>query len=200
MSRSPSRSGPVIRTFVAIHVPADIQRRLADVAGSFRDRLPGKSARWARPENIHLTLRFIGNVSPQDVEALRVVLQASVRGGKPFTLELGKPGCFPDAHRPRVLWVGVEGDVGPLMRLQSSVSQAAAAWAGPEDRVYHPHLTLGRVVARTGTDLQTVADPVPGSPALRDAVWHVDAIHLMQSDLMPPGPKYSTLASFPLIG
>jgi 2'-5' RNA ligase len=100
---------------------------------------------WARPEQIHLTLKFLGNVLVSCVENLITALQQACQGAGPFNLRLAKLGCFPNARSPRIVWVGLAGDLGALMELQGCVVQRMAAFSAHEDsQAFHPHLTIGR--------------------------------------------------------
>ena len=189
-----------IRTFVAVQVPAKAQQCIAGVIDRLRTRVPEKSVRWVRPENIHLTLRFVGNVSPGDLDDLKVAVQESVQGMQPFALQLAGCGCFPNVHAPRVLWVGLEGDLDTLSALQSRVTAKTAGWGELEERDFHPHLTLGRVTTKRRGELQRVATAfddvsVPACPP-----WTVAALHLMQSQLTPDGARYSVLATGQITG
>lgn len=200
MKQTPSPDEHALRTFVAVQVPADIQTELGSVAVNLRKQLPEKSVRWVRPENIHLTLRFIGDVSPRHVADLKGALGNAADGIEPFTLELSQPGCFPSRGSPRVLWVGLEGDIERLSRLQSSVAEATRQWGKTEDREFHPHLTLGRVLTNRRGELEQVVDIIHEAAVAQCAPWPVTAMHLMQSVLTPNGSRYSTLATVLLSG
>lgn len=189
-----------MRVFVAVAVPPDIQHALGQAIEQLRDGAPKKCVRWVRPENIHLTLRFIGNVQPQAIEPLTAALQAAVVGLRSFILQLDGAGCFPKDRAPRVLWMGLGGELDPLTQLQSRVETSTAAWGVVEERAFHPHLTLGRVVARKREELHQIGESIRGLSVPQSSPWRAEAIQLMRSVLAPGGSQYTVLASFPLIG
>lgn len=197
-----STSAPIerpLRTFVAIEVPAAIQTQLGKVAAGLQDQLPGRSVRWVPPQNMHLTLRFIGNVPSSDLEALKTAVRSAAGSGRPLSLQLGRPGCFPGEHSPRVLWIGLDGDIEVLSRLHSSVVEATAYWGEIGQRAFHPHLTLGRVVTTRRGELQQISRAIQAAAVSSGASWDVTSIHLIQSVLAPDGAQYSTLLSAPLV-
>jgi len=189
-----------LRTFVATHVPAGIQTQLAEVMAGFRQRLPSQSVRWVRPENIHLTLRFIGNLLPSELDALNEAVRDAAGDVEPFALQLAQPGCFPAERSPRVLWVGLSGDLEPLDRLQARVLEATVRWGRIDEKAFHPHLTLGRVTTKRRSELQQIGDAVRRMTVPACPPWRVSSLHVMQSRLAAGGSVYSTLASAPVTG
>lgn len=200
MIKTPARCDAILRMFVSIQLPAAIQACAAGLIDRCRDELPSRSVRWVKPQNIHLTLRFIGNVSSRELDAIKSGMADAVCGARPFSLRVGRLGCFPHVRSPRVLWLGVQGDLEPLGILESKVTRETKAWARPEDRAFHPHLTLGRVVTRRREELEPFAAVLHNVVAPSSCPWSVEEVHLMQSELLPTGSQYSALASFPLVG
>ena len=200
MSDAPPGPPATARVFVAIPLPDGIQRRIARVLERVRPEPPNPCVRWVRPANIHLTLRFIGNVPVEELESLAVALHRCVAGVRPFGLQLGQPGWFPEDGAPRVLWIGLAGELESLELLQRSVTDQTSAWGAPEGRQFRPHLTLGRVVSRRRDELRRVLAGFREVDVPRDARWKVDAVHLIQSVLEPAGARYSTLANARLTG
>jgi len=188
------------RVFVAIRVPGDVRQQVLKLLDELRARVPRQGVRWTQPRNMHLTLRFIGNVPVGDLDAVKDAVRASAKGIGPFRLRPAEPGCFPHDRDPRVLWVGLHGDLGALHRLQQAVSDRTASWGPNEERDFHPHLTLGRVVTRRREDLARIAAGLSGVRTGIDAGWQVEAVELIQSVLSPGGSEYSTLASARLTG
>jgi 2'-5' RNA ligase len=133
-----------VRLFVAADLPEDLRRRLASIQHELRDiPLP---VRWVRPEGIHLTFKFLGAVQEGRVAEIGRALEGAGRGVGPFRLQTDGIGTFPERGNPRVLWVGIAGDVAAALRLQAAIERALAAIGLPsEDRPFRPHLTLGRV-------------------------------------------------------
>ena len=183
----------VLRLFIAVELPANARQRLADVAGELRG-MGLERLRWVRPENIHITLKFLGETpadrQPQIEDALRVAAE----GVAPHELTLGELGKFGGRQNPRVLWVDVRGDVDALKALQKRVDAGIAPLGFPADeRPFAAHLTLARVpqdlakkVARPLTEaIDAVKVPDPPIP--------VREIVLMRSELRREGPIYTRL-------
>ena len=189
-----------IRTFIAIELSADVLRRIGTLLERIQADVPPGLVRWVRPEGIHLTLKFLGDVQADRLEGLAVALQSACAPHAPFSLSIGGMGVFPNPQRPRVIWIGVDEPTGALVRLQRDVERAIAPLGFPtERRPFSPHLTLGRV---KGAKI-----PAPTLEALGQYATHarvhvgemaVDAVHLMRSDLSPAGARYTELATAPL--
>jgi RNA 2',3'-cyclic 3'-phosphodiesterase len=132
-----------MRCFVAIELPEPIRERLA----SLQERLGGlgKAVRWTRPEQIHLTVKFLGNVAEERVAELCKLAGAVAALQEPFELQIGGVGCFPDHGPVRIVWAGLMGPPPTLISCQQACEQAfAEAGFPPENRPYRPHLTIGR--------------------------------------------------------
>jgi 2'-5' RNA ligase len=189
-----------IRAFVAIELSENVRRELGRIQDSLRGKGAAERVRWVKPEGIHLTLKFLGNVPSSTItEIVHAVTEAS-KGTKPFTIDFSGLGCFPSNSRPNVIWVGVEGDTAPLKRLQSAVEGRLSVLGYPEEkRGYTPHLTLGRVARDVGASERrrlgdTIAEQTVGSLG----EIHVRDVCLMKSDLLPSGARYTRLAAVTL--
>jgi 2'-5' RNA ligase len=193
-----SDSTAVTRLFVALHLPQSVATVIETVLANLSTNVPRGAVRWSRLENIHLTLRFVGNVPTADIPALQTALSKSVRTVAPFTLHLGQPGCFPNRRAPRVLWIGLEGDLAALADLHRSVQQVTSPWGEPESRDFHPHLTLGRVNSKRWSDLEAIDQAMTGLSLPTTEPWLVDEIHLMRSELRPSGAVYTSRGQFSL--
>jgi 2'-5' RNA ligase len=185
-----------IRSFVAIELTDQLKAQLTSVQESLKGEAAVDRVRWVKPEGIHLTLQFLGDVPADRVKEISVAVADGCWSVHPFDLAFAGLGCFPSASRPNVLWVGVEGDTDILAGLQGSI-QARLARLGypPEKRKYTPHLTLGRVARHTGdgdrrklgTLVRTYSmEPLGG--------MEVRQVCLMRSQLSPAGARYSRLA------
>lgn len=185
-----------IRTFIAVGVPAAAQQILADAAGRLRAHTP-PAVRWAAPDGMHLTLKFLGNIAPALVEPLLAALSDAAQQTAPFDLRMSGLGAFPHPRRPRVLWAGITGDTDALTALQQSVERASLGLGfTPESRPFAPHITLGRV--RQSADsraLHLVGEAISAAPPLPPSSWTVDAIQLMQSVPTPGGMRYVELGA-----
>jgi 2'-5' RNA ligase len=150
-----------------------------------------------RPEQLHLTLRFLGDVEDAGCDAL-VKSMNQVTDEPPFTFSLAGLGAFPDQKRPRVVWTGVAEGKAQVMSLAARVESAVvAAGLPPEDRPFSPHLTLGRV--REPGDFKALWQAAGAAPFVGKPVHAVD-VRLVWSTLTPTGPVYRDVESFPLRG
>jgi RNA 2',3'-cyclic 3'-phosphodiesterase len=181
-------TGDSVRAFVALELPGWVGEAVADLQARLRPRLG--SVRLVRPEGAHLTLRFLGQASPTQVEALREPLVRAAGACPPCEARVAGLGTFPERGSPRVLWLGLELPDAALA-LQAACERAAvAAGFAREDRAFTPHLTLGRWRRR---------DRRPDLPERADlGLARVDTLVLFRSDLRPEGSLYTPLARFPL--
>ena len=186
-----------LRLFVAVDLPENVRESLRYLQAELRGRNLG-DLRWARPEGIHLTLKFLGDTPAERVPAIREALRAPAVATAPFHLALGGLGTFGN-RRPRVVWQDITGDVGPLKELREAVEELFVAMGfPPEERDYSPHLTLARVpqpppggtAERIEAALAAVAPP--------QAEFDVTEFVLMRSILDRAGAVYQRLAAFPL--
>jgi len=189
-----------IRAFIAVPLPEPLLAELARVQASLEKQVPPRSVRWVRPEGIHLTLKFLGDTRTDRLPAIQEALASVARDAQACTFTVGELGCFPNAHRPRVIWVGVQEPSGRLAALQDAVEEAVAPFGyPPEGRGFTPHLTLGRVqrqassadAARIGAVVAATAVGLLGqAPA--------DHFALIRSLLGPGGAQYTTIRTFRL--
>ncbi len=182
-----------VRGFVAVLLPDGVRSRLAATAVELRARAPGLA--WVRAENLHLTLRFLGDLEPLALERAREAVQAAATAIDPFTVALGGLGGFPSTRAPRVVWAGVATGGEGLRALHAALEAALVARGIPgEGRAYHPHVTLARARDPRGAGgLGSALGPGPGFGEVR-----VTALHLMRSELDPRGARYSVLTEAPL--
>jgi 2'-5' RNA ligase len=189
----------LIRAFIAITLPSEIKTELESTIQKFKaERVKG--VRWVAVENIHLTLRFLGDTSPADLEQLTKILQAECTAYSSFAVEVAGVGAFPNPRRPRIIWVGLQAPA-VLTELAASIESAARSIGiQPEERAFSPHLTLGRV-----KNDASPADILNLSAALNSidvgslGGFTVTRFTLFRSDLRPQGPLYSVLAQFNLL-
>lgn len=184
----------LIRTFIAIDVPEAV--RETSVSLQTLVKAKPKVVKWVRPENIHLTLRFIGPTAPGEVEKINTLLGGVAGEYNDLSLTISGTGCFPKKARPRVLWLGVEGDVPELKSIVSRMGEGMEKLGYPlEERNYSPHITVGRIrypqkATPDVTDFLAVDYEAISFAATR--------INLYQSDLLPSGPIYSLLGAHDL--
>ena len=188
-----------IRTFIAIDLPPEAKTALATLTQTLKAHgLSG--VRWVNPNGIHLTLKFLGNIPPTIVPRILDALQAASQSHPPFNLSLGRLGVFPSPNNPRVLWVGLNGDLIALAKLQSSVEEHCCALGlDPDRRPFTPHLTLGRVrrsLPPSQRDLVRTA--LQDESTVDGPQWPIQEIHLIHSTLTPQGAIYRSLGAIPL--
>ncbi len=188
-----------IRAFIAIDLPPEIRQRVDQVTGQLQKRLEGVPVRWIPVENIHLTLKFLGDVSLANLEILQKIFQTEVANHHLFEFSVGGVGAFPGSRNPRVIWVGVEAP-SDLTNLQRGIETAMARLGyAREDRPFSAHLTLGRVSRNASShDLHGIGDVLETAKVGFLGVAHVDLIHLYRSDLKPSGAVYTRIFSAPL--
>ncbi len=194
-------TGPAMRRlFVAGELSASVREALASVQEDLRRRAGEARVRWTRPEGIHLTLKFLGEVASERLAVLAAALGRALAGQPALRLRLAGLGSFGGARRLRVIWVGLAGDLEPLARLAVAVDAALAGEGFPrEKRPFSPHLTLGRVADGVRPEarvrLHEVLEAAPPPPAMP---VHLARVCLMQSTLGPGGARYAALESFSL--
>ena len=135
----------LLRAFIALELPSPLQAAIESQTKALRQAAGSSGVRWVSAHNLHLTLKFLGDISPSAVAYLDQMLAGEAARFSAITLELEGLGCFPDSHRPRVVWVGIQAPP-QLEALQRGVEAGAArlGYAGDE-RPFSPHLTIGRV-------------------------------------------------------
>jgi 2'-5' RNA ligase len=176
-----------VRAFVALELDAGLREAVGELQARLRPRLGG--IRLARPEGIHLTLRFLGDTSPAQVETLRPRLAAAALGCPACEARARGIGTFPERGRPRILWLGLE--VPPsVLELQEACERAArAAGFEREERPFRAHLTLGRWRERASR---------PELPPVELGPTRLDTLVLFRSELRPDGAVYTPLGRFAL--
>jgi len=195
--------GPSIRTFLAIELPDEVRAYLAECQACLKG--VGANVKWTRPEQIHLTLVFLGNVPVADVPALVEAVRTAVAPFGPAALRATGTGQFPPGGAPRVVWVGVETRSGDLAGLQQAVAEATGPFAEKhENRRFHPHLTLGRVRFGRGRsggpgDVRSLSRAVAEMAGAKGPEFEAAEVVLFQSDLGPRGPAYTPLARIGLV-
>ncbi|MCK9420391.1 MAG: RNA 2',3'-cyclic phosphodiesterase [Nitrospirae bacterium] len=179
-----------MRLFIAIEIPASVKKELAVAQG--RLRVAGVDASWSRAEGMHLTLKFLGEVTDQKVPEIMSSLQKAAEGIGPLGLSVSGIGAFPNPKNARVVWIGLAGDIEKLTRLQVAVENAMVLLnIAREERKFTPHLTLGRIKYIRSSDrwlktLEEIKDiSLPG--------FEVTSVSLMKSELKPSGAVYTEM-------
>lgn len=189
----------LLRAFIAVEIPSGIHQAIEKKTASIRGALNASLVRWVPAENIHLTLKFLGDVSPASLEMLKQMLCAEVSQHRAFELGFGGLGAFPNPKRPRVIWIGIEAPAG-LEALQHGIEAATATLGYPdEERPFSPHLTIGRVKQNVDSaGMQKIRTALEETKVGPLGTAQVSAVHLFKSDLNPTGAVYTRLFSAPL--
>lgn len=187
-----------IRSFIAIDLNAEVQSKLGEV---IRQLKPGAgiAVRWVPENNIHITLKFLGDTSPANLDILKKILTTEASRVQPFALKIDGLGAFPSIRRPRVIWIGVEAPPA-LLALQRSIdTETQRLGYTPEDRPFSPHLTLGRILHNaTPEDIRKVGDLLVASKISITTTVLVKTVVLFRSDLQPGGAIYTPIHTAPL--
>jgi RNA 2',3'-cyclic 3'-phosphodiesterase len=192
----------VLRTFVAVELPPDLRTAIGSLIGRLRTDLPNEGLRWSPPENIHVTLKFLGGTGEDQVAELLHALETSLSPLPAFTLRPTGFGTFPPRGTPRVVWIGLSGEIDRLHETVEAVERALHPLGFPqEERAFSPHLTIARsprsgATRRSTGALAEISKLVPSDlPELR-----VRRVTLMESKLGQPHSIYSPLGFVPLSG
>jgi len=190
--------GGTIRAFLALDPPPEILRTIADIQRALRKNIRG-SVSWVRPEGIHLTLKFFGDIAANDVSAVSEVVAGQIAGARPVNLEAKGLGVFPDTRRPRVLWLGIGGEVERLIAMQKAIDQGLEPCGFPkEKRPFQAHLTLARIKSPQG--LSGIEDVLTEKKSESAGKFTATGLTLFKSELTPKGSIYTTLGHFPFQG
>jgi RNA 2',3'-cyclic 3'-phosphodiesterase len=194
-----ANSSAQIRSFIAIELPPEVKKALTRLQDRFKAG-DGGQVKWVEPENLHLTLHFLGNIPADTVSPITDALEQAAAGTRHFQLEVGGLGAFPDLRRVQTIWVGIAGDVDKLDKFYKDIgAHLTPLGHKPETRLFSPHLTIGRV--------RDFARPEERAALVRmienssfNVKYRVDvtAVNLMKSQLTPRGPIYTQLSSVKL--
>lgn len=187
----------LLRAFIAIEIPLEIHKAIEQETALLREALPKSLIRWIPTGNIHLTLKFLGDVSPSNVDMLAQFLSTEVSQHSALELQFGGLGVFPNPKRPRVIWIGIQAPDGlaGLAALHRGI-EAATAKLGypPEKRPFSPHLTVGRIKKNIGsTGIQKVQKTLEDTEIGMLGSAQVISLHLFKSDLKPTGAVYTRM-------
>ncbi|MGE5586825.1 MAG: RNA 2',3'-cyclic phosphodiesterase [Clostridia bacterium] len=183
-----------IRCFIAVFLDPALRPQVVALQRHLAQS--GADVKWVEPENLHFTIKFLGDVEESRLAGLAASLRACVGEVNPFELSLGAAGAFPRLQDPRVIWVGVEAGRQPFVTLASMVEEAMKAEGFKrEGKGISPHLTVGR--ARSGRNLHALADRLASSAPL-EGTMKVDKIQLVASELTSRGPIYNPVATVSL--
>ena len=181
----------LIRTFIAIPVPEPV----FVLQGNLKNTISKKTGkvRWVKRDQLHLTLKFVGDTPEESIDDVRGVMQKVSNQMTPFKIFIQGVGCFPKIERPRVMWVGLDGEIDKLNQLVTAVHDGLDPLGFPRDeKEFHPHITMARAkypqkkTPDISSFLNTTYDPIP---------FRIEKIQFISSELFPNGPVYTILGT-----
>jgi RNA 2',3'-cyclic 3'-phosphodiesterase len=185
-----------IRAFLAIDPPENILQAMSRLQEKLKREISGRIS-WTKPQGQHLTLKFFGDISMEDVKNICSAVQNRVTSEPSLSLKIEKLGVFPDARRPRVIWCGMAGDVEKLSGLQKQLDSDFADIGFPaEDRPFRAHLTLARIKDSRG--ITGISEALTKYGTFTAGEFICRELFLFQSKLSPQGAVYTKLAEFAL--
>lgn len=201
----------MLRAFIAVELSPDARAAVSTLQAQAKDELnrelrktaPDARLQWVKPESIHLTLKFLGDIREEQTEEIRETLTSVLRTHAGFVFQIGGLGVFPDLRAPRVLWIGLEPvpatSSSPALRLAAAVQHAMTTLNFlPEPKPFMPHLTLARIKERNreiGKAMSSMGLLAKGSPI---GTLPVHTVSLMKSELKPSGAIYTRLCEITL--
>jgi 2'-5' RNA ligase len=192
VTASSSESAPVSRIFCAIEIPAPVRKSVAEHIARLRAAAPEARASWSREENIHLTLKFLGEIPTDRVEDLSRAAERAIASLTPFKLIVGGTGSFPSTGTPRILWVGIGDESGTLNKLFNQLeSECEHEGFAREQRALQPHLTLARFRGPSGSPALAAANREIGFGPI---VMTVTELSVIRSELSSSGSKYTVIS------
>ena len=187
----PTTKAKDVRCFVAIEIPQSVQGLLKPVQTHLQSEI--RKASWTKAGNFHLTLKFLGDVRSEAIDAVGKAVQRVAATQVPFSIAFGGIGAFPTLARPRVIWIGLKHGAAPVSRLAKAVNLQLERLGFPTDKRFHPHLTLGRL--RAPINLQPLKSVLRKYDTIDGTVVNVNEITVMKSERHPNGAIYTPLNS-----
>ena len=187
------------RLFIAVLVPATLREEIMNMISELRD-VSGDDVRWINEQNLHITLKFFGEIKSEKLPAMRLALREATARHAPFSLELANIGTFGGREGLRVMWVAVAGEILRLEALPADMNVAYSVLNFERDqRPFKPHLTFGRVRDSVSTRRRAELEVAVGKVEMPDLLWHINAVSLIRSTLTPQGPNYEIIETVDLI-
>jgi 2'-5' RNA ligase len=185
-----------IRAFIAIDIPHEVKEKFSEAQGKLRRA--GADVRWVQPHNAHVTLQFLGDTPVEKIEGIKAALRRVAASHRAFEVAIEGLGVFPNARRPRAVWIGVCQGANELAALQRSVgAEMRHLGFQPEERPFSAHITLGRVKSPKNTE--RLASILDAERAFHAGRFLATEIRLIRSVLSSEGPTYTPLCSGALL-
>jgi len=189
------------RCFIAIKPTEEICNRVLTFIEDLKDQLDSELIRWCSKDQLHITLKFLGDVEEERIEPLKTTLRNYCSEFSKFELTISGAGCFPDFSFPRVIWVGMNGELDKLSALQEAVEVGVCEFGDhKEERDFKPHLTIARIKRVSNKQLRDIRNKLQRTITGTGLIggWQVDNVLLMESSLQPSGAIYQELDSIKL--
>lgn len=181
-----------LRAFIAFELSEEIIAAIKTVQADLKAR--GFNVRWTRPESIHLTLKFLGDIYAEDVDKIEDIMAAATTNRHPITLAAKGIGVFPNMKRPRVIWIGISGQTNSLSEFQNHLeTDLERIGFQKEDRLFTGHLTLGRI--RGAIDKTQLKEALKKFESFESKPFTANEVILFRSELKPDGSVYTKLKS-----
>ena len=189
----------VVRAFIALDLPDSLDGPLTQVSNNLKGKLEGKQIRWVDVPNIHLTMKFLGDVSIKNISMINEIIQSEAASHKQFEISLGGFGIFPNFTRPRVIWVGVEAPE-ELINLQRRINlETTRLGYEPDQRKFNPHVTLGRVSRNANPkEVRSISELLRKHKVGFLGAARITEVNLFRSDLGTKGAVYTKIFTAPL--
>ena len=189
----------LLRAFIAVEIPSSLQNTIQESTASLRKTLGNELIRWVPPQNVHLTLKFLGDVSTSNLDLIKQMLTTEAAQHPCFEMPVEGIGSFPNSRRPRVIWIGLHAPAALESLQRGIVSASARLGYTSEEKSFSPHLTIGRVKQNlSALEIQRIRAALEETKIGLLGVVRVDAAHLFKSDLQPSGSVYTRLLSAPI--
>jgi 2'-5' RNA ligase len=191
--------GEHVRLFVAVTVPEAVKSKMEEAQAELRCAAPERGIRWARREQFHLTIRFLGDVEAARVEALAEAIRGVCQGFGALHLRAERVGFFPDARHPRVVWVGVRDQEEQLPRLQQAVEVATDSYTSEaKEKRFTGHITLARIKGLKRPEAEALGQAAATMADRQFGHWMACQVELVRSELLPAGAQHTTVATIAL--
>ncbi|MGR3320197.1 MAG: RNA 2',3'-cyclic phosphodiesterase [Candidatus Anammoxibacter sp.] len=185
----------MVRTFIAIEISDKTRNNLKTIIAKLSE--VKAHVKWVLPVNLHITLKFLGNVKDDEIVKISEFIRESSCGIKPFNLHIGGLGAFPDLKRPKVIFVNIKDEYNNLFTLHNKLEEKLTCLGIKKElRKYEPHITIGRVRSRQRIDTLTNTIEMHKNDSLGNE--QIESVALMMSELLPKGPEYTKLDTIKL--
>ena len=188
-----------IRTFIAVDFSAELINQIGQIIHYFKTQVPEGALKWVESKNIHLTLKFLGDISTERVPLIENILKNELQHFSSFDIGVEGLGMYPNKKRPRVIWLGIVGGQS-LIEMHQRLDRALLEVQVPQEgRAFSPHLTIARVRRRTDPDTAKSIGTILSQFKVDSlSILRINEVHFYQSDLTRHGPIYTRLISVPL--